>query len=131
MNSLELDLSSQNHDKFANAVSKCKGYTPECIANSKCGRDGECFTNKPKPITFDGAEAEISRLNREIERLKVKQTLFESMIEHHIQRLNTSYGSLKTALNENRRWAIHFARQEFTKLQQDLKRGANDQHLNR
>lgn len=120
---IESDLLNQDHDAFGKAVSKCKGYTPECITTGKCQQDGDCF-NALRVMPVDAAHAEINRLNREIEALRVKQTLFESTLEHHIQKLNTSYGSLKTASNENRRWAIHFARQQFIALQGDLKRGA-------
>ncbi|TCB50985.1 hypothetical protein E0H80_06355 [Acinetobacter sp. ANC 4779] len=124
----EIGLVSEDPDEFAKAVSHCKGYTPECISNGKC-QSGECFQSKPVICVDNYAEGEIKRLNKIIEDLRVKQTLFESTIEHHICQLDQSYKSLKTALNEQRRWAIHFARQRFLDLQKDLKRDANDINL--
>lgn len=117
---LEADLSSQDHDAFGKAVSKCKGYTPECVATGKCQQDGDCF-EALRVMPVDTAHAEIKRLNVELETLRVKQTIFESTLEHHIQRLNTSYNSLSTALSEPKRWAVHFARQHMIALQKGLR----------
>lgn len=114
----EADLASDDHDTFAAAINCCSGYAPECIAAGACQLGG-CF----EPVVMSESEAhkEVERLRDELTALKVRQTLFEATIEHHIQKLNSSYNSLHTAMHEQKRWAIHFARQKFIDLQKDLR----------
>lgn len=42
----ERDLRHDASDvRFANAMMRCEGYSPDCSHNGRCMRDGECFAS--------------------------------------------------------------------------------------
>lgn len=118
----ESDLRSSNHERWAAAVMECKTRNPYCGPDGYCHADGDCF--EPEPVTRTQAmQGEIKRLNIELEKVKNRQAVLVAALEHHIQSLSTSY---KQTTNENQKWAIHFARQKFLALQNDLQ-GEDDE----
>ena len=42
----EHDLLSKNTEVWANAVMRCKGFTPNCIADGYCHFEGSCFADQ-------------------------------------------------------------------------------------
>lgn len=118
----ESDLRSSNHERYATAVMQCRTHNPYCGSDGRCHAGGDCF--EPEPVTRTQAmQGEIKRLNIELEKVKNRQAVLVAALEHHIQSLSTNY---KQTTNENQKWAIHFARQKFLALQNDLQ-GEDDE----
>ena len=38
-----LSLENQNHEQFGRAISRCQGWTPNCVRTGECEYDGDCF----------------------------------------------------------------------------------------
>lgn len=38
-----LSLDNQNHKQFGNAISRCQGWTPNCVRTGACELDNDCF----------------------------------------------------------------------------------------
>ena len=118
----ESDLRSSNHERYATAVMQCRTHNPFCGVDGRCHAGGDCF--EPEPVTRAQAmQGEIKRLNVELEEVKNRQAVLVASLEHHIQSLSTSY---KQTTNESQKWAIHFARQKFLALQNDLQGGDDE-----
>jgi hypothetical protein len=36
--------------RFGNAVTKCEGYTPDCVQFGRCMQGGDCFSSSPNLV---------------------------------------------------------------------------------
>lgn len=51
MKARERDLKDGSPEgRFGEAVSKCEGYTPDCVFHERCMFDGRCFDSRPELV---------------------------------------------------------------------------------
>lgn len=113
----EADLAGDDATRFGNAIVRCTGYSPDCMARGACLMGG-CF--EPKPISETEAQATIRNLETELDNLRVKQAVTVATVTRHIAVLDQNYKRAVQGRKSDHAFALNYARQQLVMLQVEL-----------
>lgn len=120
----EADLSSEDDDIWARAVSRCTmAATPQCIESKSCAFDGSCFDLvkvEPGVDTNKALEQQVMDLQSKVEQLEVRQNTLLAALEYRFYSSERLYKQALIKGNSPNAFAYHILKNELKNLISDL-----------
>lgn len=120
----EADLSSDDNEIWARAVSKCiLAATPQCTETKSCAFEGSCFdlvNVEPGEDTNQALERLVVDLQNKVEQLEVRQNTLLAALEFRLIGTERLYKQAIRKGNETNAFAYHILKGELKTLIKEL-----------
>lgn len=131
----EADLSSEDDEVWAQAVSKCKlAATPQCIEAKACSFEGSCFELvevKAGDNINSALEQLVIDLQNKVENLEVRQNTMLAALEYRFYSSERLYNLAVKKGNASNAFAYNILKSELKSIINDLNKVQDTSKLNR